>query len=215
MMNRKIILSIFVLLLSFDFINSQMIAGKQSSLWRDQSFVNNLYSDPKARDINDIVIIKVTENSTATNKAKLTTSKKTQTSLGIDSFLGLETDLKGKVTSNFDPKAMFGGTTNNSNAGSGESSRETQLSTYIAARVVDLLPNRNLVIEAKKEIMVNKEKQIVVLKGVVRPRDLSYDNIVESTKIADLQIKFTGKGPISEQAKRGWLSWILNLIWPF
>jgi flagellar L-ring protein precursor FlgH len=77
------------------------------------------------------------------------------------------------------------------------------------------MPNGNMVIEAKKEVMVNKEKQIAVLTGIIRARDISYDNIIASNKIADMQIKFSGKGPVSEQARRGWLSWILNIIWPF
>jgi flagellar L-ring protein precursor FlgH len=190
-------------------------AGRKASLWRDSSFFANLYNDPKARQINDIVTIRISETSTASNKAGLSTSKKTSASMGIDAFMGIEADLKGKVTQNFDPASMFGGSSNNSNQGSGESTRESKLSTYISARVVDLLPNDSMLIEAKKEVMVNKEKQIVVLRGLIRPRDISYNNIVESNKIADMQIKFDGRGPISEQARRGWLSWILNIVWPF
>jgi len=72
-----------------------------------------------------------------------------------------------------------------------------------------------MVIEAKKEVIVNKEKQVAVLTGIIRSRDISYDNTIESNYIADMQIKFTGKGPVSEQTNRGWLSWILNTIWPF
>ncbi len=190
-------------------------AGQRASLWRGNSLVNSLYTDPKARGVNDIVIIQVSETSTASNKAGLKTSKKNSTSMGIDSFLGLETDLQGTLTDSFDPKSLFGATTNNSNEGSGEATRSSSLSTYIAARVVDRMPNGNLIIEARKEVMVNREKQVVVLRGIVRPRDISYDNVVASSKIADMQINFAGKGPVSEQTRRGWLSWILNLIWPF
>jgi len=190
-------------------------AGKKASLWRKNSFFSSIYSDPKARSINDIVIIKILESSTASNKAALTTSKKTAASMGIDSFLGLETDYKGSITPSFDPSSMFGGTTNNSHQGSGASTRETSISTYISARVTDLMPNGNMIIEAKKEVMVNKEKQTVVLRGIIRPRDIAYNNIIDSNKIADMQVMFNGKGPVSEQARRGWLSWILNLVWPF
>lgn len=215
--NKRNVFSVFciALLLLFTSVNADKYAGKKASLWRDNSFVKRLYTDPKACDINDIVIIKISETSTATNKAGLSTVKKNKMSMGIDNFLGLETDMKGKITTSFDPKSMFGATTNNSNSGSGESTRETKLSTYISARVVDKMPNNNLIIEAKKEVIVNKEKQIVVLRGIVRPRDISYDNIIESTKVADMQIVFKGKGPVSDQTKRGWLSWVLDKIWPF
>ena len=197
------------------YLPADKYAGKKASLFRQNSFVNKLYTDPKASQINDIVIISISETSTASNKAGLTTSKKTSMSMGIDKFMGLETDMKGKVTTSFDPTSMFGATTNNSNDGSGESTRETSLSTYISARVVDKMPNNNLILEAKKEVIVNKEKQIVVLRGIVRPRDISYDNIVSSNKVADMQIVFKGKGPVSDQTKRGWLSWVLDKIWPF
>ncbi len=205
----------FVLVFISLFLNADKYAGKKASLWRDNSFVKRLYTDPKASDINDIVIIKISETSTATNKAGLKTVKKNKMSMGVDSFLGLETDMKGKVSESFDPKSMFGATTNNSNNGSGESTRETKLSTYISARVVDKMPNNNLIIEAKKEVIVNKEKQIVILRGIIRSRDISYNNIIESNKIADMQIVFKGKGPVSDQTRRGWLSWVLDKIWPF
>jgi len=213
-MKKYILFFSFLIILNF-YSFSDEYAGKKASLWKDNSFFKSMYVDPKARGINDIVIIKISETSSATNKAGLKTTKKTSTSMGVDAFLGLETDLKGKGFDSFDPKSMFGGTTNNSNQGEGESKRETKLSTYITARVVDVMPNGNLVIEAKKEVMVNKEKQIVVLRGIIRPRDIDYYNTIESTKIADMQIKFAGKGPISEQARRGWLSWLLSIIWPF
>jgi flagellar L-ring protein precursor FlgH len=190
-------------------------AGKKASLWRDNSSFSKMYADPRACSINDIVTIRISETSTASNKAALTTSKKTQVQMGIDNFLGLEKDMGNKVSDNFDNTSMVGATTNNSNQGEGESKRETTLSAYISARVIDVMPNGNLVIEAKKEVLVNKEKQIAVLSGIIRPRDISYDNIVESNKIADMQIKFSGKGPVSAQAKQGWLSWLIGVIWPF
>jgi flagellar L-ring protein precursor FlgH len=190
-------------------------AGKKASLWRANSAFTKMYTDPTASGINDIVTIRISETSTASNKAGLSTTKKTQINMGIDNFLGLEQDLGDKVSDNFDNSAMVGATTNNSNEGEGESTRETSLSTYISARVIDVMPNSNLVIQAKKEVMVNKEKQVAVLTGIIRPRDISYDNVIESNKIADMQIKFSGKGPVSAQAKRGWLSWLIGVIWPF
>jgi flagellar L-ring protein precursor FlgH len=188
-------------------------AGKKASLWRDNSYFTKMYTDPVASAINDIVTIRVSESSTASNKASLETSKKTSVGMGIDNFLGLEKEVN--VNDNFDNTSMFKGTTNNSNQGTGESTRESTLTAYITARVIDVMSNGNMVIEAKKEVIVNKEKQIAVLTGIIRPRDIGYDNIIASNKIADMQIKFSGKGPVSAQARRGWLSWLLGVIWPF
>jgi len=212
---KKACMLMILMFLALTVSRADEYAGKKASLWRNNSPLRNLYSDPKAGGINDIVIIRISESSTASNKAGLRTNKQSRTSMGIDAFLGLESTMKGQLLEGFDPAGMFGGTSNSSNQGSGESTRETKLSTFIAARVVDLMPNGNLIVEAKKEVMVNKEKQVVVLRGMVRPRDISYDNIIESNKVADMQINFAGKGPVSEQARRGWLTWILNLVWPF
>ena len=188
-------------------------AGKKASLWRSNSGFATMYRDPRASTINDIVTIQISESSTASNKADLTTSKKTSMAMGIDNFLGLEKQIS--ANENFDNTKMVGASTTNSHEGEGETTRETTLSAYISARVIDVQPNGNLVLEAKKEVIVNKEKQIAVLTGVIRPRDISYDNVIASNKIADMQIKFSGKGPVSRQTKRGWLSWLINTIWPF
>jgi flagellar L-ring protein FlgH len=214
-MKHLIMATMILSVLPGGLLAAEEYAGKRASLWRPNSMVNTMYADPKARNVNDIVIINVTESSTASNKAGLTTSKKSSSSLGIDAFMGLETELKGKVFKDFDPAKMFGGSSASSNVGNGESTRATALSTYIAARVVDTMPNGNLILEAKKEVMVNKEKQTIVLRGIARPRDISYEGIIDSTRIADMQINFAGKGPVSEQARRGWLSWILSVVWPF
>lgn len=205
---------VLALILSFpSALKADQNAGKKASLWRPGSQFDKMYQDPKARNINDIVTIQISESSSASNTAELKTSKKNSISLGITNFLGLENEVN--VNSNFSPSSMVNSAADNSHEGEGESKRESTLTAYISARVIEVMPNGNLVIEAKKEIIVNKEKQIAVLTGIVRTRDISYNNIVASNKIADMQIKFSGKGPVTEQTKRGWLSWILNTIWPF
>lgn len=213
----KIIIAVMsILLLTSMFpptVKAEKYAGKKASLWRTNSSFATMYRDPRASTINDIVTIQISESSTASNKADLTTSKKTSLAMGIDNFLGLEKQIN--LNSDFDNTKMVGSSTTNSHEGEGETTRETTLSAYISARVIDVQPNGNLVVEAKKEVIVNKEKQIAVLTGVIRPRDISYDNVIASNKIADMQIKFSGKGPVSRQTKRGWLSWLINTIWPF
>jgi len=210
--NTFILTVIFVHLVSLP-IAADEYAGKKASLWRNNSYFTKMYTDPRATGINDIVTIRVSESTTASNKASLETSKKTSISLGIEDFLGLQDQVK--VNDSFNPSSLVNSSTDNSNQGEGESTRESTLTAYISARVIDVMPNGNLVIEAKKEVMVNKEKQVAVLTGIIRSIDISYDNIIESNKIADMQIKFSGKGPVSAQTKRGWLSWLLGVIWPF
>ncbi len=205
-----LIIAIFV---SATFLKAQDTPGHRASLWNKGS--KSLYNDPKASQINDIVIIKVEESTKAENSANTKTKKSASSSMGISKFLGFETTLAGKINSSFDPTSLFGGSSSKKDEGSGSTQATTKIQSYIAAKVVEVLPNGNLIIEAKKEIIINSEKQTMILRGMVRPRDIDYNNIVSSNAVADVQILIKGKGPIAEQQRRGWLSWLLSLIWPF
>jgi flagellar L-ring protein precursor FlgH len=99
--------------------------------------------------------------------------------------------------------------------GNGTTTRQGTLSAYIAARVRDVLPNGDLVIEGIKELKVNNERQTLSLLGVVRQRDIGPDNVVPSTVIANMQILLDGKGVVSENIKPGYLFRLLSKVWPF
>ncbi len=207
---KKLIFIFPCIFILFSFLlQSDNYAAKKASLWRSNSFVKNMYGDPKATSINDILTIQIVEASSASNKAGLSTAKDSSSNMQISAMLGLE------KKSPLNKGTLLGHSTSNNNKGQGESTRQSSINAYITARVVDIMPNNNLIIEAKKELMINKEKQVVVLRGIVRPRDISYENVVLSNRIADMQVHFSGKGPVTEQTRRGWLSWVLSVIWPF
>ena len=85
----------------------------------------------------------------------------------------------------------------------------------MTARIVDILPNGNLVIQGNREVRVNHENQIITLTGLVRPRDISADNVVLSTYLADARISYSGSGIINERQRPGWLTRVMGKIWPF
>ena len=89
------------------------------------------------------------------------------------------------------------------------------MSATISAKVVDLLPNGNLAIEGKRELYINNEKKEILLQGVVRPRDIAYDNSVYSTQVADAKVIYTGIGVIGEKQRPGWLTRAFDIVWPF
>jgi flagellar L-ring protein precursor FlgH len=72
-----------------------------------------------------------------------------------------------------------------------------------------------MIIEGNREVRVNNENQIITLTGMVRPRDISSDNMILSTYIADARISYSGSGIVNDRQKPGWLSRILDVIWPF
>jgi flagellar L-ring protein precursor FlgH len=100
-------------------------------------------------------------------------------------------------------------------AGKGDTTREGKLTATITAKVIEVLPNSNLVLESRKEILVNNEKEILVFKGIVRPDDISPNNTVSSQYVADAQIYLIGDGVLDDKQSPGWLARFLDKIWPF
>ncbi len=186
----------------------------EGSLWQDNSPLSELFINPKARRVGDIVTVKIVESSKATNKATTNTGRNSSISAGIDSFLGLEQDYPS-TRSFFSPfgevKADFG----SSFKGDGATSRSGDLTAYITARVTEVLPNGNLHIMGSREVAINNEKQFITLSGIVRSRDISQDNVILSTYISDARIAYSGAGIIDDRQRPGWMTKILNIIWPF
>ena len=189
----------------------------EGSLWSEESAHSILFMDYKARRVNDIITISIVEVSSASGQANTKTGRKSSIDASITDFLGSPSDFGLKNLwgggNGFNPK--IGAATNNSFDGSGETSRKGSLTASITARVIKVLPNGNLVIRGRKEVTINNDEQIIFLRGIVRPKDISANNTVLSTYIADARIEYTGKGVINNNQQPGWLARILDKIWPF
>ncbi len=197
-----------------DFINQSRQAKSTVTTTEGSLYPGNqpsLFEDFKARRVNDIITILVSETTTASNTADATTAKDSSMDIGITSLLGLET----KIPSPIDLVAGIKTGTKNSFAGSGATTRKGIISTIMSARVKEVLPNGNLLIEGIRELTVNHENQTLVITGVVRPRDITTNNIIASSSIADLQIRYYGKGVVNDNLKPGILYRILSRVWPF
>lgn len=180
------------------------------SLWQASS--TGLAEDLKARRLGDIITVVISEQASASKKASTGTSRSSSISAGIPKLLGLETtgiknwaDLSELLSASYGSKFD----------GSGSTSRQETLQATISAKVVDVIPNGNLLIEGRRNVRVNSEDQIIVLTGTVRGRDVSADNTVSSALIADAKIAYSGKGIISDRQKPGWLLNALDKVWPF
>jgi flagellar L-ring protein precursor FlgH len=77
------------------------------------------------------------------------------------------------------------------------------------------MDNGNLVIEGKRQVTVNAEDQYLIISGIVRPDDIAFDNTVQSKYIADARIFYTGQGTVNDKMKPGWLTRIIDWVWPF
>jgi flagellar L-ring protein precursor FlgH len=191
-----------------------------NSLWSDSI---NLFEDRKARRLNDLVTINIIESLSGSGTADTSTSRDSSGDYQLTNLFGMETDfgiqnlaVLNKAfgdSSEFDPSVK--GSAKSDFKGKGDTNREGELIATITAKVVEVMPNGNLVLEARKELTINEEKQILVLRGMVRPDDIAMNNMVMSNKIADAQVFYVGDGVIQDKQKPGWLVRGLDKVWPF
>ena len=182
------------------------------SIWQASS--SSMTEDMKARRRGDTITIVISETASASKAANTGTSRDSSVSAGIKNMLGLESSKFAK-SSFADLASLLNATSSTSFKGNGSTSRQENLDATITARVVDVQPNGNLMIEGRRNIKVNEEDQIIVLEGVVRSRDIAPDNTINSKYVADARISYSGRGIISDQQSPGWLMGIFNKIWPF
>jgi flagellar L-ring protein precursor FlgH len=185
--------------------------AKGGSVWQGQ--LTALFSDQRARNVGDILTVTITETSTASENATTTTSRQSQTVGQITGLLGLENHQNGPLKDM--PNLINSYTPYNNFQGAGATTRGGSLNASITARVMEVLPSGNLAIEGKREIYVNNEKKEILLQGIVRPRDIAFDNSVLSTQVADAKIIYTGIGVVAEKQRPGWGQRLFDYIWPF
>ena len=97
----------------------------------------------------------------------------------------------------------------------GRTSRSFDLTFTITGEVVDVRPNGVLVVEARKRRKINGETETIRLTGEIAPINVSQNNIVASSSVANLDIEYDGEGSTGDNAKPGLLGWLLGKIWPF
>lgn len=197
----------------------------EGSLWKDDSPLSALFLSQKARRAGDIVTVNIVEASSASNKAGTQTDKASSLSGGIDTIFGFENEFNNddkykNIRKYFNPFSAAGAATIKGSMGSefdgsGTTTRSGNLSAYITARVTEVMPGGNLQITGTREVEINNEKLIITLSGVIRPRDISPENIILSTYISDAKITYSGSGVIDDRQRPGWLANLINAVWPF
>jgi flagellar L-ring protein precursor FlgH len=182
------------------------------TLWQDGRS-QPMVADKRATAVGDIISIVVQENSTASKDNSTKTAKSSGIDASISSFLyspgassfltknGQFPALKTSAKQDFD--------------GGGKINNSEKILARIAVQVVDVLPNKNLVIEGRRLTSFSGETQEIILRGIVRPTDITPANTVFSYNIADAAIRFVSKGTVSDNQKKGWFTRVWDKITPF
>lgn len=180
------------------------------SLFTETAMNADLVVDFKPHRVGDLVFIRVDEASTATVSSSANRARDSGTIGGLVNMLAAIPSPTIAATSN-----VVGALGQRKFEGKGSTERMSALTGRIAARVVEVLPNGDLRIEAVKLVRINKEDDKFTLSGIVRQRDVSADNVVATSSVGDLRIAMNGKGVASADNAPGWLFKLLDKISPF
>jgi len=186
----------------------------KASLWQEVKS-RDLFQDLRAYQVGDLVTVNIVETARASKKANTNSARKSSIDAGISNMLGIESQLDKLAPSGFSNSSMFKTSMTNSFDGSGSTSRDESMTASITARVVRVMPNGNLYIKGTRQVKVNNETQFITLSGLIRREDISPDNTVLSSYIADASIDYTGSGTVSDKQRAGWLGRAVDFVWPF
>jgi len=173
-----------------------------------------LFEDHNASRVGDILVVKIDEKDVASHQADTTLNKTDATTYGLPAALGFMAALKAKYP-DVDPAKLFSSTTDQKFTGNGAVKREGTVTATLPVRVVQVLPTGDLFIEGTKVVMVGAEEHHIYVSGIVRRVDIAEDDSVPSSRIAEAEIEYTGRGDISDTQRRGWLARTLSKLWPF
>lgn len=208
MANRNFLTSLIFLILFIAVLVSAPLANADSLF--DARRVS-MFQDNRAKSVGDILTIIIVENTSATNKGSSKFDKKISMDGGVR-VEGVFDYLFPDFFQPFEPLKSLEVDPSEKFDGSGETTSDNNFSTRMTATVIEVLPNGNLVVEGSRSIKVNEEDQELVLRGVIRPIDVTPANTILSSCIADAEIFYKGKGPIGRRNKPGILSQIFNWV---
>lgn len=165
-----------------------------------------LTSGQRAAQVGDVITIVLTERTQAQATAGTTTQR--------DGNIGLTPPTTGILSRLFSASDASAGA-GSQFAGTGQTTQTNQLSGEISVTVVEVFPNGTMLVRGEKRVRLNRGNEFIQVSGLVRPADVTPDNRVASTRLADARITYSGRGEIARAAREGWLQRFFNFISPF
>jgi len=179
---------------------------------------NPLFSDHKAMHVNDIVTVAISETAQSSNTGARSLSSTDSSALGGGAFSS--TGASSTVTSAADKlngfsSIGFESDSTSSFDGSGSATKDASFTTIISARIVKILSNGNYFIAGTREILIDDQKQLIQISGVIRPYDIDQYNNIDSSKMSEAKILYKTEGDMDRATKQGWGTKMVQAIWPF
>ena len=186
------------------------ISHDNNSLW--QPGAQSFFHDPRAMHIGDVITVNVSVADTAKMQNTTSRSRTNSENASMDNLLGLE---KVLPSIGMDPSSLVKMGSDNSNVGKGAIERKETISMTLAALVAQVLPNGNLVIDGHQQVRVNNELRDMRLSGIVRREDITQDNTVNLSQIAEARVIYGGVGTVSDVQQPRYGSQLLDIIMPW
>lgn len=171
---------------------STMAPASANSLWRTGA--RTFFNDQRARGIGDILTVNVEIDDSAQTSNATTGSRTNSYQAATPNVFGFESSLGKLFPSQYDPANALAGSGSSTNAGSGSVKRAEKISVTLAAVVTGVLPNGNLIIQGSQEVRTDREVRVLNVSGIARPEDVSSENTIKHTQLAEARISYGGRG---------------------
>ncbi len=184
-----------------------------NSLWRVGA--RTFFNDQRARSVGDILTVQVSIDDSAQTSNTTSGSRSNSYSAATPNVFGFESSLGKIFPSGYDASKALGASGSASNSGSGTIKRAEKISLTIAAVVTGVLPNGNLVIQGSQEVRTDREVRVLTVSGIARPEDISSENTIKHTQLAEARISYGGRGDQTDMVKVPAAQAMMNKYSPF
>ncbi len=187
--------------------------NEANSLWRAGS--RAFFKDQRASQVGDLITVVVDMTDSANVQDGTTATRTSADNGGTTNLFGLENLLPTILPKPINPASLVNVSSANNNTGTGQIQRSEAVALRVAGVVTQVLPNGNLVVDARQEIEVNKELRVLRVTGVVRPQDIASDNTVTHDRMAEARISYGGRGQLTDVQSPRWGQQVMDILLPF
>ncbi len=186
---------------------------QRNSLWAADR--RTFFKDQRANDVGDIITINIEINDKAQLDNESERTRESSENAALPALLGMETGLHQFLPEEVDPTNLVGETSDSNHKGTGSIDRKEKINVQLAALITQILPNGNMVIHGRQEVLVNFEKRNLSVDGVIRPQDITIENTISYEKIAEARISYGGEGQITDVQQPRYGQQLYDIVFPF